>query len=77
MNCSALEIREHLTKYIERYASAVKYVGKVFLSEKGQVIDDCVGFMSVEGNHGDELSLYLTARMRSKQIAVITKTRIW
>ena len=56
MNHSGLEIREHLIKYIERYASAVRYVGKVFLSGKGQTLDDYVGFMSSEGNHGDELS---------------------
>ena len=77
MNRSALEIREHLIKYIERYASAVKYVGKVFLSGKGHTLNDYVGFMSSEGNHGDKLSLYITARMCSKQIAVITKTSIW
>ena len=77
MNRSALEIREHLIKYIERYTSAVKYVGKVFLSGKGQTLEEYVGFMSSEGNCGDELSLYLTTRMCSKQIAVITKTSIW
>ena len=33
--------------------------------------------MSVPGNCGDELSLYLVTRMCSKQVAVITKNDIW
>ena len=77
MKCSALEIREHLIKYIKRYATAVKYVRKDFLSRKCQTLDDYVDFMSTEGNHGDELSLYLAARMCCKQVAVIMKTSIY
>ena len=77
MKCSALEICTHLIKYIKRYASAVKYVGKAFLSRKGQTLDDYVNFMAIEGNHGDELSLYLAARMCCKHVAVITKSSIW
>ena len=77
MKRSALKIREHLIKYIKRYASAVKYVGKDFLSRKGQTLDDYVYFMSSQGNCGDELSLYLTARMCCKQVAVIMKTSLW
>ena len=63
MKCSALEIHTHLIKYIKRYASAVKYVGKDFLSRKWQMLDDYVNFMAIEGNRGDELSLYLATRM--------------
>ena len=33
--------------------------------------------MAIEGNCGDELSLYLAARMCCKHIAVITKSSIW
>ena len=76
MKHSALEIMEHLIKYIKRYATAVKYVGKYLLSRKGQMLDDYVDFMSTEGNCGDELSLYLAARMCCKQVAVIMKTSI-
>ena len=77
MKCSALKICTHLIKYIKRYASAVKYVGKDFLPRKGQTLDDYVNFMAIEGNCGDELSLYLAARMRSKHVAVIMKSSIW
>ena len=77
MKHSALEIREHLVKYIKRYDRAVKYVGKDFLTRKGLTLEDYLDFMSVPGNHGDELSLYLAARMCSKQVAVITKNDIW
>ena len=77
MKHSALEIREHLIKYIKRYATAVKYVGKDFLSRKGQMLDDYVDFMSTEGNCSDKLLLYLATRMCCKQVAVITKTSIW
>ena len=73
---SALEIREHLVKYIKRYDRAVKYVGKDFLTRKGLTLEDYFDFMSVPGNRGDELSLYLAARMCSKQVAVITKNDI-
>ena len=74
---SALEIREHPVKYIKRYDGAVKYVGKDFLTRKGLTLEDYLDFMSVPGNRGDELSLYLAARMCSKQVAVITKNDIW
>ena len=77
MKRSALEIREHLIKYIKRYASAVKYVGKDFLSRKGQMLNYYVNFISSQGNCGDKLSLYLITRMCCKQVAVITKTNIW
>ena len=77
MKCSALEIHNHLIKYIKRYASAVKYVGKDFLSRKGQTLDEYANFMAIEGNHGDELSLYLAARMCCKHAAVIMKSSIW
>ena len=77
MKCSALEICNHLIKYIKRYASAVKYVGKDFLSRKGQMLDDYANFMAIEGNRGDELSLYMAARMCCKHVAVITKSSIW
>ena len=63
MKRSALEIREHLVKYIKRYDRAVKYVGKDFLTRKGLTLEDYLDFMSVPGNRGDELSLYLAARM--------------
>ena len=74
---SALEIHTHLIKYIERYASAEKYVGKDFLSRKGQALDDYVNFMAIEGDRGDKLSLYLAARMCCKHVAVLTKSSIW
>ena len=77
MKRSALEIREHLVKYIKRYDRAVKYVGKDFLTRKDLTLEDYLDFMSVLGNCGDELSLYLVARMCSKQVAVITKNDIW
>ena len=77
MKHSALEIREHLVKYIKRYDRAVKYVGKDFLTRKGLKLEDYLDFMSIPGNRGDELSLYLVARMCSKQVAVITKNDIW
>ena len=44
---------------------------------KGQMLDNYVDYMSIEGNHGDKLSLYLSTRMFSKQIAVIMKTSVW
>ena len=77
MKCSALEICTHLIKYIKRYSSAVKYVGKDFLSRKGQMLDNYVNFIVIEGNGGDELSLHLAARMCCKHVAVITKSSIW
>ena len=52
-------------------------MGKDFLTRKGLTLEDYLDFMSVPGNHGDELSLYLAARMCSKQVAVITKNDIW
>ena len=73
MKHSALEICTHLIKYMKRYTSAVKYAGKDFSSRKGQTLDD---FMVIQGNCGDELSLYLTARMCCKHSAVITKKHV-
>ena len=52
MKRSALEIREHLVKYIKKYDRAVKYVGKDFLTRKGLTLEDYLDFMSVPGNHG-------------------------
>ena len=72
-----MEIRTHLIKYIKRCASAVKYVGKDFLSRKGQMLDDYANFMAIERNRGDELSLYLAARMCCNHVAVIMKSSIW
>ena len=57
-----MEIWNHLIKYMNRYASAVKYVSKTFLLGKGQTLEDYTEFMSVPGNWGDEHSLYLCAR---------------
>ena len=77
MKHSALEIHTHLIKYNKRYTSAVKYVGKDFLSRKGQMLDDYANFMATEGNPGNGLSLYLTARMCCKHVVVIMKSSIW
>ena len=77
MKHSTLEICTHLIKYIKRYASVVKYVGKDFLSRKGQTLDDYVNFRAIEGNCGDELSLYLAARMCCKHVAINTESSIW
>ena len=63
MKRSALEIREHLVQYIKRYDRTVKYVGKDFLTRKGLTLEDYLDFMYVPRNCGDELSLYLVARM--------------
>ena len=52
-------------------------MGKDFLTRKGLTLEDYLDFMSVPGNRGDELSLYLVARMCSKQVVVITKNDIW
>ena len=52
-------------------------MGKDFLTRKGLTLEDYLDFMSVPGNHGHELSLYLAARMCSKQVAVITRNEIW
>ena len=51
-------------------------MGKDFLTRKGLTLEDYLDFMSVPGNHGDEMSLYLAARMCSKQVVVITKNDI-
>ena len=47
------------------------------MTRKGLTLEDYLDFMSVPGNCGDELSLYLVTRMCSKQVAVITKNDIW
>ena len=52
-------------------------MGKDFLTRKGLTLEDYLDFMSVPGNRSDKLSLYLAARMCSKQVAVITKNNIW
>ena len=52
-------------------------MGKDFLTRKGLTLEDYLDFMSVPGNCGDELSLYLVARMCNEQVAVITKNDIW
>ena len=52
-------------------------MGKDFLTRKGLTLEGYLDFMSVPGNRGDELSLYLAARMCSKQVVDITKNDIW
>ena len=46
------------------------------MSRKGQMLDDYANFMAIKGNCGDELSLYLAARMCCKHAAVIMKSSI-
>ena len=41
------------------------------------MLDDYANFMAIEGNRGDELYLYLAARMCCKHVAVIMKSSIW
>ena len=77
MKCDALFLHQHLIKYIEKYSETVKYVRKTFLSGKGQTLQDYTAYLQQPGNCGDELSLYLCARMCTKHIAVITKTSVW
>ena len=74
MKCNALFLHQHLIKYINKYPEAVQYVGKTFLNGKGQKLQDYTAYMQQPGNRGDELSLYICARMCTKHIAVITKT---
>ena len=47
------------------------------MSGKGQTLQDYTAYMQQPGNRGDELSLYLCARMCTKHITVITKTSVW
>ena len=44
----------------------VKYVGKTFLNGKDQTLQDYTACMQQPGNHGEELSFYLYARMLHK-----------
>ena len=60
-----------------KYGEAVKYMGKTFLSGKGQALQDYIDYMKQLGNKGDELSLHLCAHMCQKQVAVITKTNVY
>ena len=60
-----------------KYGEAVKYVGKTFLSGKGQTLDNYIAYMKEPGNKGDELSLHLCTGMCQKQVAVVTKTNVY
>ena len=60
-----------------KFGEAVKYVGKTFLSGKGQTLDDHIVYMKEPGNKGDELSLHLCAHMCQKQVAVVTKRNVY
>ena len=42
-----------------------------------ETLQDYTAHMQQPGNHGDELSLHLCARMCTKHITVITKTSVW
>ena len=77
MNCPHDFIHAHLNKYMMKYGKAVKYVGKTFLSGKGQTLEDYIAHMKEPGNKGDELSLHLCAHMCQKQVAVVTKTIVY
>ena len=67
----------HLTKYITKYGEAVKYVGKTFLSGKGQTLEDNISYMKKPRNKGDELSLHLCTNICQKQVAFVTKTNVY
>ena len=60
-----------------RYGEAVKYMGKTFLSGKGQTFQDYIAYMKEPENKGDELSLHLCTCMCQKQVAVVTKTNVY
>ena len=70
-------VRQQLTEYLETHEEAILQVAGEFLSRKGTTISDYRNFIKEAGHRGDELAVYLLARMANLAIIVITKHGVW
>ena len=56
---------------MQTYLKGVSIIGKKLLAAKGLAVEDFIAYISQLNNRGDELSLYLLARMIQKHLCVI------
>ena len=62
---------------MQTYLKGVSIIGKKLLPAKGLAVEDFIAHISQPNNRGDELSLYLLARMIQKHLCVIGKNSVW
>ena len=62
---------------MQTYLKGVQIVGEKLLASKGLAIEDFIANISQQNNRGDELALYLLARMIQKHLYVIVKNLVW
>ena len=77
VNCSSEYMRFQLIRCMHTYLKAVQIVGYKLLASEGLAIEDFITYISQQNNRGDELSLYLLARMIQKCLCVIGKNSVW
>ena len=76
VNKSQAYVQEQLAQYLENHEEAILQVAGEFLDQKGTTLTDDKNFIKQDGNHGDELSVYLLAWMANLAIIVITKNGV-
>ena len=76
VKCSTEYMQSQLIMYMQTYLKGVSIVGKKLLAAKGLAVEDFIVHIS-QPNRGDELSLYLLARIIQKHLCVIRKNLVW
>ena len=77
VNCSTEYMWSQLIKYMQTYLKGVSIIGKKLLAAKGLAVEDFIAYILQLSNRGDELLLYLLARMIKKHLCVIRKNSVW
>ena len=62
---------------MQRNLKGVRIIAEKLLASKGLAVEDFITYISEQNNRGDELSLYLLARMIQKHLCVIGKNLVW
>ena len=70
-------MQSQLIRYMKAYLKGVQIVGEKHLASKGLAVEALIAYISQQNNRGDELSLYLLARMIQKHLCVIGKNSVW
>ena len=63
-----------MAEYIQTNEDGIKKVSEEYLKCKGQTLNDCLEFINVPGNKGNELAVHLLICMTNFKVVIITKT---